>query len=271
MQINAGMRKLLIGLPTMTGGLNVDLSNIAKAGFEVEEDCYLLKSLLPKIGATRIDFPDCTGYEFFVNSVHIEDYDQENTLVQALSFIARVFEVWSEVSTNLLVSVVSADDISVVVKFHCYRANKNWLSDNIHGYVNPIMSIESTESIISATLAARNQALTIPQDLSSSTYRKTRNQWINEVIIRAQESPNTYSSFAAFVRFVEQAGPISGENFNAETYERAWFQLEILNALALDAWETDGKPADWTENWYANYRTDAVELITEFLNVIKSM
>lgn len=95
-------------------------------------------------------FGDCTDYECFVNSLHIEDYDEKQPILQAILFIERVFEIWNSAKQTIIITaILSADDFSVVVKFHTNRLGEQWLSDNINGYEDAVLSINSNEDIIS--------------------------------------------------------------------------------------------------------------------------
>jgi hypothetical protein len=96
----------------------------------------------------RATFYDCTAYECFVNSVHVEVYEAGVPLIQAIQFVMRVLTVWNaSTPRQTLIAIVSADELSVLVKFHVKRPAEQWLSDDIDGYDDPIMSIESTEDI----------------------------------------------------------------------------------------------------------------------------
>lgn len=148
MKSNTGMRELLADA-TIVEQLNPALNAIVNRGFDVREGCYFLAALLPAAkNVTRDSFPDRTGYECFVNSIHVEDYDSKAPLCQAIRFVICAFSAWRASVPNLtLMSVVSADEFSVVVKFHVKRPAEQWLSENIEGYEDPILSVESSEDL----------------------------------------------------------------------------------------------------------------------------
>jgi hypothetical protein len=153
MEINSAMKKLLIGndfdiLPSSS------LRKIANSGFKLQDGCYFLHALADNsLNVSKENFPDYTGYECFVNSIHIEDYVDENVLEQAILFVIEVFSVWNaSISDFALAAIVCADEWSVVVKFHMYRFNENWLNPNIEGYEDPILSIKSLENVIEEIL-----------------------------------------------------------------------------------------------------------------------
>ena len=146
MKINSAMKKQLKGAK-FDQLLAPSLKAIADDGFEQRDGCYFVRALLALArDARRATFYDCTAYECFVNSVHVEDYGGKMPLMQAIQLVMRVLTIWNTSAPTLtLVAIVSADELSVVVKFHVQRPTEQWLSENIEGYHDPIMSIESTE------------------------------------------------------------------------------------------------------------------------------
>ena len=142
------MKKLLKGA-TFDQVLEPSLKAIADEGFEQRDGCLFLRALLALAkDARRATFYDCTAYECFVNSVHVEDYEGKMRLMQAIQLALRVLTIWNTSTPTLpLLAIVSSDELSVVVKFHVQRPTEQWLSENIEGYDDPVMSIESTEDI----------------------------------------------------------------------------------------------------------------------------
>lgn len=149
MKINSAMMGILVGT-SFEMKINLNLNLIAESGFEIKDDCYFISELLPMSKSVgRENFSDCTGYECFVNSVHVEDYDEDFPLCQSVKFTAMVFERWRAITGDLtLISIICADDCSVVVKFHVKRKNENWVGGNIDEYKDPIMIFESSEDVI---------------------------------------------------------------------------------------------------------------------------
>jgi len=97
---------------------------------------------------TRETFQDCTGYECFYNSIHVEDYDDKMPLLQAMLFVKEVFAVWNMSKPGARMNaIIRADACSVVVKFHVDRPEEKWLSDDIEGYESAILSIDSAEDL----------------------------------------------------------------------------------------------------------------------------
>ncbi|UEB52301.1 MULTISPECIES: hypothetical protein [Burkholderia] len=155
MKINRAMKGALSEV-RLDGPLNPSLKSIADSGFDLLEECYFLRGLLGATNVTRGSFTDCTGYECFVNSLHVEDYDSVAPLTQAVLLVKEVFMVWNAMQrTSRITAIISADEFSVVTKFHVQRPGEQWLSDNIDGYDDPVMSIDSDEDVLSQIATIR--------------------------------------------------------------------------------------------------------------------
>ncbi|HZZ06288.1 hypothetical protein [Paraburkholderia sp.] len=87
---------------------------------------------------------------------------------------------------------------------------------------------------------------------------------VAKILAQAESAADDHFQYAHFVNASELpqtdsvAFPTDGQR---SAYEQCWFELEIVNALALDEWESDGKPAVWLEPWNQRYKNDAKELI----------
>ncbi|WP_153074172.1 hypothetical protein [Paraburkholderia bonniea] len=148
MEINSSMKKLLLGNEP-DDLLSSSLKKIANSGFKFESDCYFLCELVHNAKNVRKEnFPDNTGYECFVNSIHIDDYVDENLLKQAILFVIEIFSSWNKLISDIaLVAIVCVDELSVTVKFHVHRSNEIWLNPNIDSYEDPIFSVKSLENV----------------------------------------------------------------------------------------------------------------------------
>lgn len=88
----------------------------------------------------------------------------------------------------------------------------------------------------------------------------------------AFNSLNDVVSFAKFVNYAEglpQVDELFEDEQNKDNYQQIWFELEIINALALSEWENEGRPTDWQARWESDYKHDASELIAELLGALK--
>lgn len=123
------------------------LAAIADAGIIAVEDGFLLQALASaKTNATKENFPDKTGYECFINHVHIEDYVTDNLATHAWLFAARTLKKWIDEKFNgQLVAIISSDEESTTVRFHHKRPNEFWLAHDLDGYEQAVLEISSCD------------------------------------------------------------------------------------------------------------------------------
>jgi hypothetical protein len=91
-----------------------------------------------------------------------------------------------------------------------------------------------------------------------------------DVVERARTAARDHLDYALFVRDSEvfQDDAVQDEK-RESAYRACWFELEIVNALALDEWEFDGKPNDWAATWNERYKRDAEELIFNLCAILR--
>lgn len=77
---------------------------------------------------------------------------------------------------------------------------------------------------------------------------------------RASEDLFAWAAFVAQTEFLWQD---TGLVQDAAAWQRLWFELEIINGLALAQWEDQGKPGDWSPIWNTEYRQEAAALAAE--------
>ncbi|MNV80160.1 hypothetical protein D3C71_1737490 [compost metagenome] len=68
----------------------------------------------------------------------------------------------------------------------------------------------------------------------------------------------------AFAHFVDQSEFLCARTDDAaarERYAEAWFDAEIINALALDRWDAEGRPAVWDATWRSAFQPDAAQAV----------
>jgi hypothetical protein len=129
MKTNQNMRRFLGQLKTDTSALSPELSSILDAGFVEEKGCVLLAA---KARGSAFDpsNEDETGYECFINHLHVED------LGEALEFARRLQKALAHAFTGSFVVVVAYDGREATVRFHRLRADQTWLSENLEGYLD---------------------------------------------------------------------------------------------------------------------------------------
>ncbi|MFC5769825.1 hypothetical protein [Thauera sinica] len=88
------------------------------------------------------DFPDKTGYECFVNSVHIDDYVSAEYLTYAFIFVEDCFASWEREGRNeSLLAIVVCDEFGAVVKLHVARDGESWTGNDLEKYEEGILIV----------------------------------------------------------------------------------------------------------------------------------
>jgi hypothetical protein len=72
---------------------------------------------------------DDTGYECFINHLHVEGS------AEALEFARRLKGALAERFTEPFLIIVSFDGHEAAVRFHKYRHVQMWLNNNLEAYV----------------------------------------------------------------------------------------------------------------------------------------
>lgn len=129
---NFNMFQLILRQIGVGKKLEPSLLEIFSDGFLVMNDCYFLKELFQQqTHANASDFVDKTGYECFINSLHIDDYVKNDFFIQAMFLTERVILEWNKLNNHLLLEVIlSETDFGVNVKFHVLRQNEIWINEN---------------------------------------------------------------------------------------------------------------------------------------------
>lgn len=94
---------------------------------------------------------------------------------------------------------------------------------------------------------------------------------VTELLELAKSAADDHIKYACFIKESEvlqgSASIFANEEKQAE-YQTCWFELEIVNALALDGWESEGKPTNWLDTWNERYKDDAKELIAKLCSLL---
>jgi hypothetical protein len=129
MKTNQNMRRFLGQLKTDGSALSPELSSVLDAGFVEEKGCVLLASKARGSAFARAT-EDETGYECFINHLHVED------LGEALEFARLLHKALADAFTGSFVVIVAYDGREATVRFHRLRAGQTWLSENLEGYLD---------------------------------------------------------------------------------------------------------------------------------------
>jgi hypothetical protein len=127
--------------------LEATLSKIVDGGIISVHDNYLLKELANvETNVTTESFQDKTGYECFMNHLHIEEYAGEQPMTQAVLFAAGVLTKWvNQKFDGKLVAIIGSDQESVTDRFHYERLNEFWLARDLEGFEQAILEISSAD------------------------------------------------------------------------------------------------------------------------------
>lgn len=82
---------------------------------------------------------------------------------------------------------------------------------------------------------------------------------------RASHGLFLWSQFVAHTEFLWQDTTLVGD---ASAWQRQWFELEIVNGLALAEWEEQGRPEDFSARWREGYQQEALGLVNELLGLV---
>jgi hypothetical protein len=128
MKTNQNMRRFLGQLKTDGSALSPELSSVLDAGFVEEKGCVLLASKARGSAFAR-DTEDETGYECFINHLHVQD------LGEALEFARLLHKALVDAFMGSFVVIVAYDGREATIRFHRLRADQTWLSENLEGYL----------------------------------------------------------------------------------------------------------------------------------------
>ncbi|EPJ8755049.1 hypothetical protein SBH91_002136 [Pseudomonas putida] len=90
----------------------------------------------------------------------------------------------------------------------------------------------------------------------------------SQLVVLAQEAHQDlmrWSSFVAQTEFIWQHPMVVSD---ADGWQSIWFEMEILNGLALAEWEDQGAPRDWSYRWSEAYEQEAQSLVSELLPLL---
>ena len=127
--LNLKMLFLIFGKVTFNHQLKISLQKLLDSGFKNSNDCYFLETLFNQQShIQQSDFIDKTGYECFINSIHIDDYVEKDYFEQAILFASNLVELWncSNYGKKLLI-IVSETDFGFNLKFHLKRESEQWI------------------------------------------------------------------------------------------------------------------------------------------------
>jgi hypothetical protein len=123
------------GLESLVAPLPDRLQEILASGVIEIGPCVFLKALAEGAHASADDFPDVTGYECFVNHVHIEDYARTNMTAIGVTLLCEISLVLRQrFPERSFRGIIADDENSCTVRFHTVRLGEQWLLDDLDEY-----------------------------------------------------------------------------------------------------------------------------------------
>src|SRR5262245_41429613 len=77
-----------------------ELRSIVDAGFVTINGCFLLERATSVTNATINDFPEKTGYEGFMNRIHVDEYVTDDLENQSIEYASSVLKKWKEKNSD---------------------------------------------------------------------------------------------------------------------------------------------------------------------------
>jgi hypothetical protein len=106
-----------------------------RSSFVVLNGCVLLKREYKRSRVASKNFPDKTGYECFVNHVHIHFDGTRRSMMSCLKYCTELDDGLIRFAPRReLQVIVSFSSDGCTVRFHQIRTREPWLAANLEGY-----------------------------------------------------------------------------------------------------------------------------------------
>jgi len=129
------------------------LRDILNQGFFSFDGCVFLERFRQIAERYSVqDFPDRTGFECFVNHIHVEDFlpkisDIRDQLTQALSLAHDLSAALCKGSPAQSFSIImNSGDDGAIVRFHVKREGERYVAASLEKYDEPVLVIEEAAS-----------------------------------------------------------------------------------------------------------------------------
>ena len=131
------------------------LIKLLDEGFVEENGCVFLARLKKEAPVQRLDFPDETAYECFVNHVHLQDFLENGGLPplellgRAIAFARELLQRLSRLhGTKECRVIVGSDGTSSTVRFHTVRPDEEWVSKGHNGLREEALAVLETKEFL---------------------------------------------------------------------------------------------------------------------------
>lgn len=156
MRANRAMIALLAKGETLdsNGSLPDDWERFLAKGMSVVDDCLVIGELMPHLRRER-ERMDRTGFECFVNHVHLKEIEKPETVLrQAIAFCTRAAQEAHRIAPGRSIRfIISRNCQDWTVHLHTSRCDEpSWVSDDLEGYLEEeVLVLDSPELLLTAS------------------------------------------------------------------------------------------------------------------------
>ncbi len=134
LQMNRRMRQLLQRM-NFSEPLGAETGSTDKPGLVLANQFILLEAEFRRAKVAPEDFPDRTGYESFINHMHLPYDGTRECFKSCLSYVNALRNSLTEFGKGReFLMILSVSDDDCVVRFHERRANERWVSSDLEEY-----------------------------------------------------------------------------------------------------------------------------------------
>lgn len=139
MRSNSKMSALLNGVDisrAFSNGEGLDQTDLPE--IEINNDSVLLKKEYERNRHVRVTaFPDRTGFEAFINHVHLPFSGTRESLLSCLDYAAALRRALTPlVGLRRFKIILSIEKGDCSVRFHEIRVGENWVAENLEEYAD---------------------------------------------------------------------------------------------------------------------------------------
>jgi len=132
--------------------LSDELSDLLQAGFTVIHSAVVFSAMNQAARKTPVSsFPDLTGYECFINHLHVEDYfegfteDSQQLLCQGIAFALEVKrQLQFSFPGRQFNLIIAYNEFGCNFRFHTVRTGESWLPADLEQLTREAIMILET-------------------------------------------------------------------------------------------------------------------------------
>lgn len=132
--------------------LSGELSDLLQSGFSEIHGAVVFSAMDQAAHKTPVSsFPDLTGYECFINHLHIEDHldglsdDSQQLLRQGIAFALEAKkQLRSSFPARQFSLIIAYNEFGCNFRFHTVRTGENWLSTDLEQFTGEAIMVLET-------------------------------------------------------------------------------------------------------------------------------